>query len=105
MQILAPTRYPWRFNGPRASRHVIENRNFVPFNHLSNRLEGVTIFNPLPPQQFHLIHAFNRIPLTTLPFVIGYESHLPRAFGMEKSRYFKLLTRRLASPNCRRVVA
>jgi glycosyltransferase involved in cell wall biosynthesis len=105
LRILAPTRYQWLFNGPRSSSHIIEKRDFLPMNYLSWRLEGFTVFNPLPPRRFDLIHAYNRIPLSTLPFVIGFESHLPRALGMESTRYFHWLTRRLESPRCRAIIA
>lgn len=105
LRVLAPTRYPWRFNSPRHSRHQIDIRNFVPLNYVSNKIEGITIFNPLPPKRFDLIHAFNRIPISTLPYIIGFESHLPRGFGIETSAFFRFMTRRLASPKCRAIVA
>lgn len=105
LRILAPTRYPWRFNGPRQSRHRVENRDFVPFNKLSPAIEGITLFNPWPPRRFDLVHAFNRIPLGPTPFLIGFESHLPRAFGAEGGRYWRWLVDRLASPRCRAIVA
>jgi glycosyltransferase involved in cell wall biosynthesis len=101
MRILAPIRYPWTFNGPRQSRHVIERRAFLPLNKISARIEGLTAFNPLPPRRFHLVHAFNRIPLGATPFVIGFESDLPRAYGLEESRYYAWLIRMLESPRCR----
>jgi glycosyltransferase involved in cell wall biosynthesis len=105
LRVLAPTRYPWTFNGPRRSRHHIERRSFVPLNFVSAKLEGVTVFNPLPAARFDLVHAFNRIPLGARPFIIGFESHLPRAFGLEATAYFRWLTRLLASPRCRAIVA
>jgi glycosyltransferase involved in cell wall biosynthesis len=103
--ILAPTRYPWRFNGPANSRHRIENRDFVPFNYLSPKVEGVTVFKPWPPVGFDLVHAFNRIPIGRRPFVIGFESHLPRAFGIEGGRWWNWMTDALASDRCRGIVA
>jgi glycosyltransferase involved in cell wall biosynthesis len=105
LSILAPTRYPWRFNSPRQSRHRIAVRNFLPLNYISNKIEGITIFNPLPPRRFDLIHAFNRIPISRLPFVIGFESHLPRGFGIEGSGFFRYMTDRIADKRCRAVVA
>lgn len=105
LTILAPTRYPWRFNGPRRSRHRIENRSFLPFNKLDPRYEGVTIFNPWPPRHFDLIHAFNRVPIGSTPYVIGFESHLPRAFWFETSRFYRALVHSLASDRCRAIVA
>jgi glycosyltransferase involved in cell wall biosynthesis len=105
VRVLAPTRYPWRFNSPRQSRHQIVNRRFAPFNYLSPKLEGVTVFPPHMPGQFDLVHAFNRIPIGTLPFIIGFESHLPRGFGIEKSRFFSMMTGMLAGRRCRGIVA
>lgn len=105
LQILAPTRYPWRFNGPRRSRHRIENRNFLPLNWVHQGIEGITAFSPWPPRRFDLIHAFNRIPLGRAPFVIGFESHMPRGFGLETSHYYGVLSRMLASPRCRGIIA
>jgi glycosyltransferase involved in cell wall biosynthesis len=105
LHILAPTRYPWRFNGPRHSQHRIENRNFLPFNYVHKALEGTTVFNPWPPRRFDLVHAFNRIPLGVQPFIIGFESHLPRGFGLESTRYFHAMTRMLAAPRCRGIIA
>ena len=105
LSILAPTRYPWTFNGPRASRHRIERRAFLPLNRIDGRYEGVTVFNPLPPRHFDLLHAFNRIPLGRTPFVIGFESHLPRAFGIEGGAWWRWMRDMLASPRCRGIVA
>jgi glycosyltransferase involved in cell wall biosynthesis len=104
LNVLAPTRYPWRFNGPRRSRHLIYNKNFVPFNKLSNHLEGITAFPP-SFRSFDLIHAFNRIPIGRLPYLIGFESHLPRAFTLENTSYFHALRRSLASKRCRSIIA
>lgn len=105
LNILAPQRYPWSFNGPRRSRHRISRRLFLPANYLSRRIEGITLFNPFPPQRFDLIHAFNRIPLEPLPFVIGFESHLPRAFGLEQTALFRWMRGHLSSGRCRGIVA
>ena len=105
LNILAPTRYPWWFNSPRQSRHNIENRNFLPLNRFSSRIEGITLFNPLPLKSFDLIHAFNRIPIGVTPFIIGFESHLPRAFGLEQTGFFRTMSHMLASERCRTIVA
>jgi glycosyltransferase involved in cell wall biosynthesis len=105
LHILAPTRYPWRFNGPQHSRHLVETRAFVPFNYITPRLEGITAFNPFPLRKFDLIHSFNRIPIEKIPFIIGFESHLPRAFGLEKTLYWRKLVERLKHDNCRRIIA
>ena len=105
LTILAPTRYPWRFNSPKSSRHNIIRRKFVPFNYLSPRLEGVTLFPPTLSRRIDLIHGFNRIPLNSGPFIMGFESHLPRGFGIEDSRFFSFMRRQLADDRCRSLIA
>ncbi len=105
LDILAPIRYLWRFHGPRVSRHRLSNRGFLPLNKISRLVEGVTLFNPLPPRRFDLVHALNRIPIGFAPFVIGFESHLPRAFGHEASVMFRAMSEALAGPRCRRIIA
>lgn len=105
LSILAPTRYPWSFNGPRKSRHIINRRSFIPFNKLTNKLEGITILNAPPWERRDLIHAFNRIPLNSGPFIIGFESHLPRGFGLETTAYFNWLRGMLADSRCKRIIA
>jgi glycosyltransferase involved in cell wall biosynthesis len=105
LRILAPVGYPWRFNSPRHSRHLVERRKFAPMNYVSRKLEGITAFNPFPPGRFDLVHAFNRIPLGNAPFIIGFEDYLPRGFGLERSVYYRWLVDTLASPRCRKIVA
>jgi glycosyltransferase involved in cell wall biosynthesis len=105
LKILAPTRYPWLFNSPRHSEHNISIRNFLPLNYVHTSIEGVTIFNPFPLCKFDLIHAFNRIPIGVSPFIIGFESHLPRVFGREDWKVFAVLSKMLAGKRCRKIVA
>lgn len=105
LKILAPIRYPWRFNSPRNSRHQIETRFFVPLNKISEKAEGITVFNPFPLKHFDLVHAFNRIPLGNKPFLIGFESHLPRGFGIEKTPFFSWMRSLLSSERCRGIIA
>ena len=104
-RVLAPVGYPWDFCGPRQSRARIARRNFVPFNRIRDGWDGFTIFNPLDVAWSNLIHAFNRIPLNGSPFVIGFESHLPRLFAADAARFERHLYRRLLSRDCRRIVA
>jgi glycosyltransferase involved in cell wall biosynthesis len=105
MKILAPVGYPWRFNGPRMSRHQIKVRKFLPVNYISKRYEGVTVFAHNPIDHVDLIHGYNRIPIGHQPYVIGFESHLPRAFGMESTAYYNALLRSLGSNRCKRIIA
>jgi glycosyltransferase involved in cell wall biosynthesis len=105
LKILAPVRYPWRFNSPRTSRHDISVRYFAPLNKISRKIEGLTVFNPFPLRKFDLVHGFNRIPVGVTPFVIGFESHLPRAFDLENTKYFATLSHMLGGKRCRGIVA
>jgi len=104
-RVLAPVGYPWDFCGPRQSRASIARRKFLPFNRVRDGWDGFTIFNPLEVVRSNLIHAFNRIPLNDSPFVIGFESHLPRLFSADAARYERHLYRRLLSRDCRKIVA
>ena len=105
LTIVAPRGYPWAFNGPRQSRHDLRVRKYLPLNRVLSSLDGVTAFSPADTIGAHLIHAFNRIPLNRLPFIIGFESHLPRVFGHERSAYERFLWGNLLSQRCRRIVA
>lgn len=105
LKIVAPTRYPWTFNGPRASRHMIKRCSFVPFNRVNSSFDGFTLFPPLETSRCDLIHAFNRIPLGRKKFVIGFESHLPRMFGGLPHRLERHLWSSLVSDRCRGIVA
>jgi len=105
LRIVAPGGYPWRFNGPRKTVHDIKTSTYLPFNKIRSNLDGMTLFNPVDTMRADLIHAFNRIPLNLVPFVIGFESHLPRVFGLEKSGYERFLFSKLLSKRCRRIVA
>lgn len=97
-------RYPALFNTPRTSRHEIERRRFVPFNLFFRPLEGATFVNPLPLHGFDLLHAFNRIPFGPTPFIMSFESHLPRVFGREGGAVAKLLRQQLLSRRCLRIL-
>lgn len=98
-------RYPFSFNSPRMSRHAIECRRFLPLDKYFPPLGAATFVNPWPPKHFDLLHAWNRIPLGPSPFIIGYESHLPRAWGREHTAAYKILMDTLLSKRCRRIIA
>jgi glycosyltransferase involved in cell wall biosynthesis len=105
LKVLAPTRYGWAFNGPRVSTHRIVNRVFLPLNKISSDYEGVTFLAPGLFDRFDLVHAFNRIPIGPTPYIIGYESHLPRGYGVENTTYYRHMVRSLLSRRCRSIVA
>lgn len=58
----------------------------------------------MPSGSADLVAAFNRIPVGTTPFVVSFESHLPRLFTYEKSAAFRWFTERLCDERCRGIV-
>jgi glycosyltransferase involved in cell wall biosynthesis len=96
-------RYPTSFCTPKNSRHLITSRYFIPTHRVSKKIESFTV---IMPNMDDLIHSVNRIPvLTSTPYVISFESHLPRYYGGEQTRLFAAMRRRLASAQCRRIIA
>ena len=105
LTIVAPRGYPWAFNGPRQSRHRVRVRRYLPLNKVLSNLDGITVFSPADTAGADLVHAFNRVPLGLKPFVIGFESHLPRVWGLENSAYERFLFANLLAKRCRRIIA
>jgi glycosyltransferase involved in cell wall biosynthesis len=105
INVLAPVGYPWDFCGPRQSTATISRRRFLPFNRVREGWDGFTLFSPMDVAKTNLIHAFNRIPLNGAPYVIGFESHMPRLFSADASWFEGFLYRTLLSTKCRRIVA
>ena len=69
-------RYSARMNTPRHSRHKMEFVPLLSTHRIGKRIEAVTVLRPsLRPD---LVHVYNRIPLGPTPFVVGFESHMPR---------------------------
>jgi len=96
-------RYSTRFNIPKPSRHTIQPTLFFPTHRVSSHIEGVTV---LWPTRCDLIHSINRIPIFTKKnFVISFESHLPRYFGGERTRFYTYMRGLLAAPSCRKIIA
>ncbi|UCI07715.1 glycosyltransferase family 4 protein [Mesorhizobium sp. B1-1-8] len=97
-------KYPTSFVTPRASRHTILRKRFLPFNLISSKLEGITLIEP--DRSVDLVHAFNRIPVNASKFIMSFESHLPRHFALrKKGRIPQYMRSRIASPRCRRIIA
>lgn len=97
-------KYPTSFVTPRASRHTILRQRFLPLNLVSSKLEGVTLIEPA--LSVDMVHAFNRIPINSSKYIMSFESHLPRQFALRKRGLMaSYLRSRIASPNCRRIIA
>lgn len=53
-----------------------------------------------------MLHTFNRIPLaTSKPWVVSFESILPRCYGKGSETVRSILRERLLSPQCRKIIA
>lgn len=99
-------------NSPRYSQHEIVRYRDYRRLYLSERLlqkmwrplEGLTLFEPLAAK-VNLIHSFNAIPYTSKPWLITFESMLPRTIGKFGNRLGSMIIDRLALDNCRKIIA
>lgn len=92
------------YNSPRASRHAIERRRYLPLDRVYRPMSGGMMISPWPPRPVDLVHGWTRVPLGPTPFVQGFSWHLPRTWE-HSPRSFKLLMDELLSGKCRRIVA
>lgn len=67
-------------------------------------LEGVSLFTSLSTK-YDLIHSFNAIPYTNKPWIVTFESKLPRTIGPYKDKLGSIIKTRLLLDNCRQVIA
>ncbi|MDJ0532703.1 MAG: glycosyltransferase family 4 protein [Xenococcaceae cyanobacterium MO_207.B15] len=67
-------------------------------------LQGVSLFKPLTTK-FDLIHSFNVIPYTRNPWLITFESVLPRTRGKYGDKLASIIINRLSLENCRKIIA
>ncbi len=96
-------RYPYKFNTPRQTHHRIEPLYFLPTHRISRRIEAFTA-RPLFGR-YDLIHAINRIPIETTPYIASFESYLPRTGWNHDDEVNKAGVRSLASSRCRAIIA
>lgn len=99
-------------NSPRDSKHEIllyrDNRRLYITERLLQKmwrpLEGLILLELLSAQ-CDLIHAFNAIPYTKKPWMVTFESILPRTIGKYGNKLGAKVIDRLALDNCRKIVA
>lgn len=80
--VLTGLTYPYVFNTPRSETydHMVR----VQFSSLGRAwgpLRAVNMPRGRGGQRIDLVHAFNAIPITREPFVLGFEGELPRTMG------------------------
>ena len=99
-------------NSPRKSRHKITNYRDCRFCYIGENtlkkiwspLQGVSLFKPLNTK-FDLIHCFNSIPYTRNPWLVTFESVLPRMRGKYGKKLASIIINRLSLENCRKIIA
>lgn len=99
-------------NSPRYSKHEIELYRDYRHLYITERLlqkmwrplEGVILLTILSAQ-CDLIHSFNAIPYTKKPWMVTFESILPRTIGNHGNKLGSILIDRLALDNCRKIIA
>jgi glycosyltransferase involved in cell wall biosynthesis len=110
--LLTGTRPMVRPNGPRASRHrlIVETDQRVRFGarRVLERawppLAGLSWPHP-SWARYDLIHSFNAIPITSKPWLVTFESMLPRTLGPGGAALAERLRERLTSDACRGLIA
>ena len=100
----APESYFRSFVTPRtAERHTIQPGRFLPLQRVSRALEAWAI--PATRQPYDVLHAFNRIPVTGKPWLVSFESSLPRSYGPGSAQIRRVLRGQLLRPNCGAIIA
>ena len=103
-QILTPKGYFQPFMTPRApQRHQVQIGRFLPLERLRPALEALAI--PVTRKPYQVLHTFNRIPLTGKPWLVTFESRLPRSFRAGSDQIRAALRGQLLRPNCGAVIA
>jgi glycosyltransferase involved in cell wall biosynthesis len=103
MRILATDNYGMKFNVARNSKHVFVWKRFVPWRKFWRPLDSIATWMP-SPGGYQMIHSFNRIPYTAKPWIVTFESGLPRTLG-GGDWLKRRLRKRLLHPSCKRVIA
>lgn len=104
-RILIPSVYAMHFNGPRHSKHDVRRTRFIGRQQSVWRPLGALALHD-PRERADLVHSFNTIPpYSTKPWIVTFESKLPRALGKGGDTFAKLLAHRLAHNNCKKLIA
>ena len=104
LRVLSPDYYGVAFVTPRESKHEIVRRPYrAPWRRLWRPLDAVAF--GLRDAGCDVVHSYNRIPLTDKPWIVTFESWMPRTLSDRDLGLRRFLMRRLSQDNCRRVVA
>jgi hypothetical protein len=92
------------FNSSRDSRHTLIRTIPVPLRKVWRPFDGLCMWFPVR-KNYQLIHSFNRIPYVETPWIISFESILPRTIGSGNTMLKSILRKRLLLNNCRKIIA
>jgi glycosyltransferase involved in cell wall biosynthesis len=97
--------YGSAFTTPREPReNTLVRRPFpTQLRRLWRPLDGAAVWDPR--ERWDLMHSFNRVPVTAKPFLVTFESALPRTYGRAYAVARNVLRERLVRDNCRGVIA
>jgi glycosyltransferase involved in cell wall biosynthesis len=101
LRVLLTDSYLMRFNAARRSEHLLVWKKFG--DSKWGLLDGIALCNPF--ESSDLVHTFNKIPLTRRPWIVSFESYLPRTFGKHEMRGRNTLREQLLSPKCSKIIA
>ncbi|MDJ0733598.1 MAG: glycosyltransferase family 4 protein [Nostocaceae cyanobacterium] len=95
-----------------SKKHTIVRRKDYPHLYVPERilqkiwhpLEGVSLL-PSLFAHWDLIHSFNAIPYTDRPWIVTFESILPRTIGTYGNKLSSILINQLNQENCRKIIA
>ena len=103
MKVLIPNTYLMTFNLPEGVRAYATVGRFYNLARIWQAADAIAAYLPVPSCQ--VVHFMNRIPLaTTKPWVISFESGLPRTHNRSRA-LGKLMRERLLSDRCLRLIA
>ena len=104
--LLSGNRKMMKFNSSRNSVHRLIYALPFTLRHIWSPLDGIDLGIHLNlSKDYHLIHSFNRIPFTKKPWIVTFESELPRTLGFGSSVVKKILRERLLLENCKKIIA
>ena len=104
--MLSGNRKMMKFNSSHNSAHKLSYALPLTLRQIWSPLDGIDLGVQLNlSKNYQLIHSFNRIPFTKKPWIVTFESQLPRTLGSGASGIKKILRERLLSENCQKIIA
>lgn len=92
------------FNSSRDSRYTLIRSIPLPLRKIWRPFDGFCMWLPVG-EDYQLIHSFNRIPCVEKPWIISFESILPRTIGAGNTMLKSMLRNRLLLNNCKKIIA